>query len=250
MPSFHPAWYEACTTTFLGVVEMWRYCHWQKNVVAMKCCYQRSCQRFFQVTLRFGAVVLQWLLWCGDHLFYVIVAPKRFVFSMSYTLCFALCFSTIINSPCHIVLHFMQWPNLSLGAPHFVVAYVILVDFSHRANGFGGVCNWLNDHFVWCDLEALCLKLILFSLFISPSLTQPSTSSIHKVDIIVQVQLLLPCYWPIIILLNVKKTLTLYFSYLLCYCILGSFFFCCMFETISFGKQQTLLTISMIIWGG
>jgi len=235
---------------FLGVAEMWRYCHCQKNVVAMKCCYQRSCQRFFQVTLRFGAVVLQWLLWCGDHLFYVIVAPKRFVFSMSYTLCFALCFSTIINSPCHIVLHFMQWPNLSLGAPHFVVAYVILVDFSHRANGFGGVCNWLNDHFVWCDLEALCLKLILFSLFISPSLTQPSTSSIHKVDIIVQVQLLLPCYWPIIILLNVKKTLTLYFSYLLCYCILGSFFFCCMFETISFGKQQTLLTISMIIWGG
>jgi hypothetical protein len=64
--------------------------------------------RFFQATLRFGAVVLQWLLWCGDHLFYVIVAPKRFVFPTSCTLCFALCFSTIINSPCHIVVHFMQ----------------------------------------------------------------------------------------------------------------------------------------------
>jgi hypothetical protein len=99
---------------------------------------------------------------CGDHLFYV--------FSASCTLCFALCFSTIINSPCPIVVHFMQWPNLSLGAAHFVVAYVTLVDFSHCANGFGGVCNWLNDHFVWCDLQALCLKLILFSLFTSLSL--------------------------------------------------------------------------------
>jgi len=164
---------------FLGVAEMWRYCHCQKNVIAMKCCYQRSCQRFFQATLR--------LLWCGDHLFYVIVAPKRFVFSTSCTLSFTLCFSTIINSPCCIVVHFMQWPNLSFGAPHFVVAYLTLVDFSHCANGFRGVCNWLNDHFVWCDLQALCLKLILFSLFISPSLTQPSTSSIHNVDIIVWV---------------------------------------------------------------
>jgi hypothetical protein len=36
-----------------------------------------------------------------------------------------------------------------LGAPHFVVAYVTLVDFSHCANGFGGgICNWLIDHFV------------------------------------------------------------------------------------------------------
>jgi hypothetical protein len=42
----------------------------------------------------------------------------------------------------------MQRPNLSLGAPHFVVAYVTLVDFSHCANGFGGVCNWLTD----CDV--------------------------------------------------------------------------------------------------
>jgi len=166
---------------------MWRYCHCQKNVIAIKCCYQHSCQRFFQATLRFGAVVLQWLLWCGDHLFYVIVAPKRFVFSTSCTLSFTLFFSTIIDSPCRIVVHFMQWPNLSFGAPHFVVAYLTLVDFSHCANGFGGVCNWLNDHFVWCDLQALCLKLILFSLFISPSLTQPSTSSIHNVDIIVRV---------------------------------------------------------------
>jgi hypothetical protein len=74
------------------------------------------------------------------------------------------------------------------------VAYVTLVDFSHCANGFGGgICNWLIDHFVWSDLQALCLKLMLFSLFMSQSLTQPS-SSIHKVDIIMQVQLLLPCY--------------------------------------------------------
>jgi hypothetical protein len=184
MPSFHPVWYKPCTITiFLRAAEMWRYCHCQKNVILIKCCYQRSCQRFFQSTLRFGAIVLQWLLWCGDHLFYVIVAPKRFVFSISCTLCFALCFSTIINSPCHIVVHFMQWPNLSLGAPHFVVADVTLVDFSHCAN----------------DLVAI------------------------------------------------KKTLTLCFSYLLCYCISVSLFFCCMFETKSFGKQQTLLRICMII---
>jgi hypothetical protein len=115
-------------------------------------------------------------LWCGDHLIYVIVAPKRFVFSTSCT----LCFSTITNSPCHNVVHFMQWPNLSLSAPHFVVASITLVDFSHCANGFGGACNWLNDSFVWCDLQALCLKLMSFSLFISQSLTQPSTSPIHQ----------------------------------------------------------------------
>ncbi len=90
---------------------------------------------------------------------------------------------------------------------------------------------------------------MLFSLFISQSLTQPSASSIHKVDIIMQVQLLLPCYQLITILLNVKKTLTLCFAYLLCYCILVNLFFCCMFETKSFGKQQTLLRICMIIQG-
>ncbi len=82
--------------------------------------------------------------WQSSHLCFE--DPKRFVLS---TLPFVLCvFFVIINF--HITLLNISCNDdiLYVSAPHFVVACVPILGFSHYASGFDHVGSWVNVDFV------------------------------------------------------------------------------------------------------